>query len=375
MPTTDPFTLPFDEAREWFRRKLNIPTERWDELPGPAHARAFTSAGAMQADLLNDLRTMTEKAIAGQMDIREFRKQFLPLVEKYGWKLKGGGPGWRSDLIFRQNIQSAYQAGRWRQFSESGVTHLKYVHMDGQLRPRPAHVALHGTVLPRTDPFWAVNYPPQGFRCKCRAVPADREEIRDAGDAPKRPEGWENAADRGFNYNVGDRSHSYRALTEKFESLPPDIARQWMRRFVREPAYAEFIAGRINEDFPVAVLTPAEKAALGTTRQTIWFSPDSLAKNKGQRPERSSGHADLTLDDYRRIPDVVHKGEKYRDGATHVIVLERGDGSVYRAVLKKTRDGSDNYFLSLFRTGESSKGLKQVLAKLEKLNPLVERNN
>lgn len=86
------FNLPFIEAERFFQDKLNIPTLAWDELSGAAHARGFMSAGAYQADLLADLRKMTDKAIAGGLDIREFRKQFLPLVERYGWQLKGGGP-------------------------------------------------------------------------------------------------------------------------------------------------------------------------------------------------------------------------------------------------------------------------------------------
>ena len=105
------FKLPFDEAVAWFRAKANVPTEHWAELEGAAHAKMFTSAGATHAELLSDLRKMTDAAVAGKMDIREFRKQFKPLVGKYGWQLKGGGPGWRSDLIWRTNIQAEHTAG------------------------------------------------------------------------------------------------------------------------------------------------------------------------------------------------------------------------------------------------------------------------
>ncbi|PIE57146.1 MAG: hypothetical protein CSA34_00445, partial [Desulfobulbus propionicus] len=121
------FDLPFDEATRFFRDKLNIPTETWDELEGAAHAKAFTSAGAWQSDLLADLRRMVDKAVAGGMDIRAFREQFLPLVKKYGWQLQGGGPAWRADLIWRTNITTAYQAGRWKQFEEGGIEYLMYV--------------------------------------------------------------------------------------------------------------------------------------------------------------------------------------------------------------------------------------------------------
>lgn len=225
------FSLPFNEASAWFLAKLNIPTTKWDELAGEAHGKGFMSAGAYQADLLNELRQMVDKAIAGGTNIREFREQFRPLVQKYGWQLKGGGPAWRSDLIWRTNITSAYQAGRWQQLEAAGIEHLKYVHNDGVRHPRPNHLAMDGTILPRTDPFWQINYPPNGFGCKCRAVAATRAEYEQARpEQRQRPEGWQDLPDKGWDYNVGTagKKHLADAMMEKMNRMPPDIGRAWM---------------------------------------------------------------------------------------------------------------------------------------------------
>lgn len=355
------FNLPFAEASAFFRDKLNIPTMAYDDLESAAHAKAFVSAGAYHADLLAELRSMTDRAIAGGMDIREFRKQFRPLVERYGWQLKGGGNAWRSDLVWRTNISTAYQAGRWQQFAAGGIEYLKYVHNDSVRHPRPHHVAMDGTVLPRTDAFWSKNYPPNGWGCKCRAVAALSGEIQNAGG---RPEGWEKMADSGWDYNVGTAGEEmgYRALTEKLEKLPNDIARFWMQRFVTEPAYERFIAGKIGGDFPVAVLRPEDMAAIGSGSQAIWLSADSLAKNKGEQPSRSAGHPELTIDDYRLIPEIVDGGEVYKQNDERLIILQIGD-TVYRAALKRTRDGHRNYLLSLFKAGVESKAVWQVREK------------
>jgi len=223
----DIFKLPFVEAEAWFRDKINIPTLAYDDLVGASHAKAFVSAGAYQADLLIELRSMTDKAIAGDMDIREFRTQFRPLLERYGWQLKGGGPSWRSDLIWRTNINSAYQAGRWQQFESGGIENLKYVHNDSVRNPRPNHVAMNGTVLPRTDRFWTKNYPPNGWGCKCKAVIALDSEV-----PKKRPEGWENLADPGWDYNVGTagKDQLFASIKEKKDSMPADIAEAWQKK-------------------------------------------------------------------------------------------------------------------------------------------------
>jgi len=223
------FNLPFAEAMTFFRDKLTLPTEAYDDLVGAAHNRAFVSAGAYQADLLAELRTMVDQAIAGEVNIREFRQQFRPLVKRYGWQLKGGGPAWRSDLIWRTNITSAYQAGRWQQFEAGGIDYLKYVHNDGVMRPRPTHVKMDGTVLPRTDPFWSKNYPPNGWGCKCRAVAAVEGEVANAGD---RPADWETLADNGWDYNVGTGGDEHLAVSmrEKMGKLPSDIAAVWRQQ-------------------------------------------------------------------------------------------------------------------------------------------------
>ncbi len=78
-------SLPFAEALAFLRGKLNLPTERWDDLTGAAHDRAFVVAGAMQADLLMDLRAAVEKAIEQGTTLETFRQDFKKIVADRGW--------------------------------------------------------------------------------------------------------------------------------------------------------------------------------------------------------------------------------------------------------------------------------------------------
>lgn len=41
-------SLPFDQAISYFRQKINLATEAWDEIWGEMHTRAFVVAGATQ---------------------------------------------------------------------------------------------------------------------------------------------------------------------------------------------------------------------------------------------------------------------------------------------------------------------------------------
>ena len=42
----------FEEQIDFFRRKLNLPSETWRDIQRAAHDRAFMVAGAMKADRL-----------------------------------------------------------------------------------------------------------------------------------------------------------------------------------------------------------------------------------------------------------------------------------------------------------------------------------
>ena len=204
------FKLAFEEASSFFREKLNIPTDKWDDLWKEQHAKGFMSAGAAKADLLSDLRGEVQKAIDGKTTLKEFQAGFDKVVAKNGWSYQGSR-NWRSELIYDTNITTAYQAGRWQQFVDAGTEYLMYLHMDGVAHPRLEHIAWSGTVLPITDPWWGTHYPPNGWRCHCRAVRATRADWAKAkaagsGDAPTAP-GSTAGIDEGWDYNVGKAAY------------------------------------------------------------------------------------------------------------------------------------------------------------------------
>ena len=114
MPEIDVRNISHREAVRFFQDKLLIPTRRWEDMIGPIHAKGFAVAGATKLGLLQDLYGSIEKAIIDGTTITDFRKDFDNIVSKHGWSYNGKR-GWRTSVIFRQNKQSAYMAGRWQQ--------------------------------------------------------------------------------------------------------------------------------------------------------------------------------------------------------------------------------------------------------------------
>lgn len=233
--------LPFREQIDFFRGKLNLPTERWDDILKSAHDRAFIVAGAMSADLLDDLRQAVDGAISGGTTLDEFRKQFRDIVQKRGWHGWTGegtqaGEAWRTRVIFNTNVATSYAAGRWQQLHDPDLLKVRpywrYVHNDAVTFPRPLHKRWgdEGLTLRHDHDFWKTHFPPNGWGCRCRvkAVRGPRED-----DATEPPSGWDQrddkkrlpGIDRGWDYapgaSVAPKLRDF--VAEKVGKLPPTL--------------------------------------------------------------------------------------------------------------------------------------------------------
>lgn len=221
--------LPFAEAIDFLQGKVNLPTERWDDLRHGAHVRAFSVAGVTRDDMLADFRAAIEKARTQGTTLDEFRKDFDAIVDRTGWKFKARGAteeerrAWRARIIYKTNMRTSYMAGRYKQMMDPDVLRYRpwwqYNH-SGALHPRQTHLALDGKVFAATDPIWRVYYPPNGFGCGCDVTALSNRQLKALGKTgpdpwplgqsypgkdPRTGEEEERfpGVDRGWEYNVG----------------------------------------------------------------------------------------------------------------------------------------------------------------------------
>jgi len=164
-PSAEHMGLPFEEAIAYFRQKLNVPTATWKDLWQSMHNRAFSVAGAMKEELLEDLRTAIDKAISEGTMLKEFRDDFDVIVQKHGW-IYNGGKGWRTAVIYNTNLSVAYSIGNYTQMTDPVVLkarpYLRYVG-SSSANPRAEHQAWANIILPADDPWWDTHYPPNGW--------------------------------------------------------------------------------------------------------------------------------------------------------------------------------------------------------------------
>ncbi|WP_295037303.1 phage minor head protein [uncultured Fibrobacter sp.] len=229
----------YKEAVDYFKKKINIPTKRWNSLKGAMHTRAFTVAGAMRADILLDFRNAVDRAIEKGDSLQDFRDNFYKIASKWraadpSFDAKMEKPkygAWRSKVIYQTNMLTAAAAAQERQARAMPdvFTHAKYVCM---MLPgsREEHKAWNGTVLPVNDPWWEKHSPPNGFGCLCEKEFISKYEM-DRGDekvtrAPTAANDTRNIGEN-WDYSIGDADAENQRLKEYTQEKEEKLFRNY----------------------------------------------------------------------------------------------------------------------------------------------------
>ncbi len=413
MPIDIGLNNPFAEQLEFFRNKLALPSERYDDILRAAHDRAFIVAGAAQADLVNDLHQAMAKRIEDGKGLEAFRKEFNQVVLKHGWVGWTGegserGYAWRTRVIYQTNMSTSYAAGRWKQLKDPALLSIRpywrYIHSDSVMHPRPLHVSWHGMVLRHDHQFWETHYPPNGWGCQCRVMAVDAAEYEKARAKGRTmpPAGWQEedpvtgtvpGIDRGFNYAPG--ANAARPLKDlidqKLFNLDAPIgsamyqAMQPILQVERQEAFQDFLEEVLADPVKrgrLAVVGAIDTDTLGwlATQEGVVPATAEIALQDGlvvgRKAVRHQEAGDgLSVDEWARLPDMLAKPEQVlfdtRSGKLIYVAASDDDRSTKMAVefdFKLKRDkGQTNAIVSVFKlpgediTGAIAGGLYKVV--------------
>jgi len=210
MSVGAPKTHAPSEALAYWRGKAQVGDAEFASLSQATRNRAFAVNGLAAGDLLNDVYLSLDRALERGESLATWKKGLAAELEKLGWT----GPGaYKANLVYRTNMQAAYQAGRWAQFerTKDALPILVYSAVNDS-RTRPTHRAMHGMAFPMDHPFWKRFYPPNGYNCRCTARPMSREQANALGvkvldeipEVVETPNGLVRIApDHGWSGNVG----------------------------------------------------------------------------------------------------------------------------------------------------------------------------
>ncbi len=399
--------LPFQEQIDFFRAKLNLPTERWDDIWKEAHDRAFVVAGAMKADLLDDLRKAVDPLQRTTLEV--FRKDFSAIVAKRGWTGWTGegskaGEAWRTKVIFETNVRSSHAAGRYKQLTDpdtlAAMPYWRYVHNDSVMHPREEHKAWHGLTLPATHEFWQTHFAPNGWGCRCKIVAQSQP---GKGDKATPPDGWDaiNAKtgeqagiDKGWGYAPGANAATpLRELIDKkllnldapigaamWQNLKPALALErelaWYDALDAWRATGQIGAPRTHA---VGALDAKTLFWLAERQQVFPVSAEIAVQDKlvlGLKERRHQAAGDgLTDAEWRRLPELLDAPQQilYDTRSGHLLYIgDAGDAAEKLAVefdfrVDKSADTRMNLIVSAYRQrlsdidGQIKGGVWQVI--------------
>lgn len=390
--------LPPKEAVAYFESKGYAFSFDWREVWQEAHARAFTVAGVTKLDVLKDIRAAVSEALGKGRTLAQFRQDLEPILRRKGWMGRGqvvdqatGEVGkqlapYRLETIYRTNMQTAYMAGRWKQFKANADIrpYWRYVAvMDA--RTRPEHAALNGLVFHHDDPFWSSYWPPNGWRCRCRVSALDSDELQaedlepedsagrlsevsvPSGREPNAPRvavsrfevspGTFISPDPGWSYNPGQAAwpELQDLATRKMAEAPRDLSAALAREQAGGPGFARFYA-KPEGNWPIGVLSREDAALIRAKSNVVLLSAESVDKQK-------RNHKDMGAADYVLVQDAIDRGKRIQQSALKLAyVLDEPKGGV--VVVKATRNGVEVYLVSSWKFGGDEKSRKRELERL-----------
>lgn len=175
-------SLPPKDAISYFESKGLRLSGDWHEIWGRAQAHAFTVANVAKLDVLQDIHEAVGEALREGKTGKWFEDTLTPRLQAKGWwgkrldkdargkdvVVRQGSPA-RLRLIYGQNLQTAYMAGRYREMLSNTDERPWWTYVALlDAATRPTHAALNGLTFRFDDPFWASHYPPNGWGCRCR---------------------------------------------------------------------------------------------------------------------------------------------------------------------------------------------------------------
>ncbi len=359
-----------------------VQSVRYDELMNGDHAFGFTMAKLHKLDLLAKVRAAVRSMIADGGTPDRIIKGLIPELQKAGWwgvvtnaELTGTDEPVlvnerRLRNMLETNLRVSRAAGKWAKIQaiKRLAPYLVYYAIDDDVT-RPLHRLWGGLdeepikpiVLPVDHPFWETHYPPNGWGCRCLVLQMDELELATRGlkittDAELKAMGlmaddgtiapseftfsaangedYEIPAgiDPGFAYNPGIamlRAATYRSsqVLEAVAVNDGDAARLVLREIVDSAAFDLFVREPQNA-FPVALLNNEWKERLSAPSALVTLPTGVFLKQLKSHPE-------LTLADYRALPDIVESAVSViTQGDEKLIFFKDQSGRLMKAVVR-----------------------------------------
>ena len=127
----------FKEAVAFLKGKKALTSEEYRLLDDESRAKAFTVSGYTSLGVLQEFLDCLTKAAEEGTTKEQFREDMNRFLEEHGYE--GINP-WKSDNIFRTNMQTALNAGHYKSMTDETILEVP----DSRGREREGVTCSHG---------------------------------------------------------------------------------------------------------------------------------------------------------------------------------------------------------------------------------------
>lgn len=182
------FELPAKEAIKILKGQDVDTSGDWEAMMAFSGDRAFVISHVVNADILQDMLDGLTKALEEGTPFEEFKRNARDLLARRGWTGADADDeagqtadlteAWRLELIYRNNLQNALNAGR--RTGQLNVMDRRPYSVYSSVRDNRTTdecKGRDGVVLPTDDAWWDTNYPQNHHLCRGKVYTASEREL------------------------------------------------------------------------------------------------------------------------------------------------------------------------------------------------------
>ncbi len=155
------------------RQKQVLEKTIFDNTDFRTKLESFTVAGSLTSKSILRIQSLAHTAIERGIDYKRFAGSLGPETLK-----RITSP----NVVYENAINNAYHRARYETSQKiKGIKPFSIYITFGDQRVRPNHAILNGKVARLDSVFWAINYPPNGHRCRCVARSLSAGDMRRRG--------------------------------------------------------------------------------------------------------------------------------------------------------------------------------------------------
>lgn len=170
-----------DDKKQLMEAIISLGTDAAGIVPSSTMIEFIESQKTTSLEVLQEFLDCLTKAAEEGTTKEQFQKDMSSFLEEHGYE--GINP-WKSDNIFRTNMQTALNAGHYKSMTDETTMKMRpywRYRTAGDGHVRESHAVMEGRVYRADDPIWDVWYPPNGFRCRCMVVSLSKKQVERMG--------------------------------------------------------------------------------------------------------------------------------------------------------------------------------------------------